>query len=528
MSHSPPPPPIEGEITQHGLHHIVQHNSNTSYPQEQHYDEGIHLQSHYGSPAPQQDDGYRYSQQPRYAYHQHQDSGLGSQYETYGGQMYQDHYSTPATSPPTPSMSARDMRTRSGLGVGRAPQNLQPMPEGRSRMIKSPKPKKTKAIKPKAEKKIAKLEKPLSELTKDWEHLPIVDIEAYVNRSAEDRIREVNTGKIPGKVKRPMNSFMLYRKAYQGRTKDWCLQNNHQIVSQVCGDSWPLEPDHIKEQYSEWARIERANHQNAHPGYKFSPTKPGTAKASKRKVSEEPLTEESDLDDFEWQGGLKRNSKKHRPSPRMAPHPVQYPTTESAYRYSSRDNSMEPRHNFHPSSYQANNPGRPLPPQYNQSNLRQGEYYQQIIHNHQNMVNVEDVVLKKATTPGPHSYLGLPGGHEYDMMHYQQYQGSPAPEHRIDPSLGHQDHVIFDNASLHEPAGQPSMYYTASHNGDHQWDTPFGAHEQDPMPFIDPALSLDGSQIHDPHAHILKGNQEGWHVETLDEEDQFNKWMDGA
>ncbi|PBP26825.1 HMG box protein [Diplocarpon rosae] len=472
MSNSLPPPPIDGELTEHGLHHIIEHNSNTSYPREQHYNEELYLQSQYGSPAPQQDDGYHYGQQPRYTYQQHLDSGSGNRYDSYSGQMYQDHYSTPATSPPTPSMSSREMRTRNGLGIGRASQNLRPMPEGRPRVVKSPKPKKTRAVKTKAEKKIAKLEKPLSELTKDWGHLPIVDIEAYVNRSAEERRREVETGKVPGKVKRPMNSFMLYRKAYQGRTKDWCLQNNHQIVSQVCGDSWPLEPEHIKEQYSEWARVERANHQNAHPGYKFSPTKPGASKVSKRKVSEEPLTEESDLDDFEWQ---------------------------------------------------ANNPGRPMPMPYSQ-NLRQGEYYRQIINNNQNLPNTEDVVLRKATTPGPHSYLGLPGGHEYDMMHYQQYQESLAPEQRIDSSL-----IPQDLGGNFHGAGHPSMYYSASQNSDHPWETPFAAHEQDPnMPFIDPTLSLEGSQIHDPHAHILRGTQENWHVETLEEEDQFNKWMDGA
>lgn len=437
--------------------------------------------------------------------------------------MYHDHYSTPATSPPTPSMGSRDiLRTRSGLGVQRGQQSLRPTPEGRSRMVKSPKPKKTKATKVKAENKIAKLTKPLSELTKDWDHLPIVDIEAYVNRSVEERRKEVETGKIPGKVKRPMNSFMLYRKAYQGRTKDWCLQNNHQIVSQVCGDSWPLEPDHIKEQYSEWARLERSNHQNAHPGYKFSPSKPGASKASKRKVSEEPIAEESDLDDFEWQNSSKRSSKKHRPSPRMMNHPVAYPTTESAYHYTSRGNSMEPSHNFHPSSYQATNPGRPLPAQYQMP--RQGEYYQQIIHNNQSLAGVEDVVLKRATTPGPHAYLGLPGGNQYDLLGFQPYRPSPTPDYRGDPLMMGHDQQSFDGCSMHD-TGLPSSYYNESHNGDHQWEAPFAAHDQDPMPFIDPALSHDGSQIQDPHAHMLRGNQEGWHVDTLGDGDQFDNWM---
>lgn len=80
MPHSPPPPNA-GEIIQHGLHHLLQHNSNTSYPQQQ-YDEGVHLQLNYGSPTPVQDDNYGYrGEQPRYAYqHQHQDSGLAIQY----------------------------------------------------------------------------------------------------------------------------------------------------------------------------------------------------------------------------------------------------------------------------------------------------------------------------------------------------------------------------------------------------------------------------------------------------------------
>ena len=42
---------------------------------------------------------------------------------------------------------------------------------------------KAKAVKSKVEEKITMLEKPLSELTEFWGHLPSVDIKAYVNRS---------------------------------------------------------------------------------------------------------------------------------------------------------------------------------------------------------------------------------------------------------------------------------------------------------------------------------------------------------
>jgi hypothetical protein len=399
------------------------------------------------------------------------------------------------------------------------------MPEGgRSRVEKSPKPKKIKKEKIKAEKKVAKLDKPLSELTKDFKHVEVQDIEAYVNRSAEERRKEVDEGKVPGKVKRPMNSFMLYRKAYQNRAKEWCLQNNHQVVSQVCGDSWPQEPDEIKDQYSEWARVERLNHQNAHPGYKFSPTKPGTAKP-KRKQSED-LSDESDLSDFEWQGGSTRRSKKSRQSPRVD-QPVAYPTTKSAYQYETRENSMEPNHDgYNMSSYQVTNPGRPLPLPYSQTDLRTGEYYQQTIQSNPSLLGVQDVILRKAVAPGMHAYLGLPGGQEYDMMgtftHYQ-YEVPPHGEQRIDPSLLAQDQAIFDGQYV--DSTQQIMYIGGSQNGDHQWQP---SYEHDPtMPFLDPLLTQDGSRIQDPHMDVLKGSQDGWQVETLDAGGEFDKWMDG-
>jgi hypothetical protein len=418
--------------------------------------------------------------------------------------------------------SGEMLRTRSGLGIQRGHQNLRPMPEGRSRVSKSPKPKKMKKEKVKAEKKVAKLEKPLSELTKEYKHVAVLDIDTYVNRSAEDRRKEVDEGKIPGKVKRPMNSFMLYRKAYQNRAKEWCLQNNHQVVSQVCGDSWPLEPDEIKDQFGEWARLERLNHQNAHPGYKFSPTKPGTAK-SKRKPSEE-MTEESDLDDFEWQAGPIRRPKKQRQSPRIDQR-VEYPTTRSAYQYSSRESSMEPNHGgYNRSSYQATNPGRPLPAAYSQADLRAGEYYQQTIQNNPSLVGVQDIIMKKAAVPGMHSYLGLPGGQEYDMMNtYAQPQFEfPHGEQRVDPSLLAQDQALFN--SQYVDSVPPNVYFGGSQNGDQQWQP---SYENDPiLPFLDPELTQDGSQIQDPHMHILKGSHEGWQVESLDAGGEFEKWMD--
>lgn len=117
-------------------------------------------------------------------------------------------------------------------------------------------------------------------------------MDAWVNRSAEVRRKEVE--KRNGYVTRPMNSFMLYRSAYAERTKQWCLQNNHQVVSSVAGESWPLEPQEVRDQFNEWAKIERANHAAAHPEYKFSPSK-STNKRRKEDYSDYE-EDASDLD----------------------------------------------------------------------------------------------------------------------------------------------------------------------------------------------------------------------------------------
>ncbi|KAL2828929.1 hypothetical protein BDW59DRAFT_178616 [Aspergillus cavernicola] len=112
---------------------------------------------------------------------------------------------------------------------------------------------------------------PLSILTKDITHIPIKDMELLVNRSTEQRKLEVmqKNGKIP----RPMNSFMLYRSAYADRSKAWLTQNNHQIVSEVAGESWAMETQEIRSKYQALANLEKSNHMKAHPAYKFTPSK---------------------------------------------------------------------------------------------------------------------------------------------------------------------------------------------------------------------------------------------------------------
>jgi hypothetical protein len=182
--------------------------------------------------------------------------------------------------------------------------------------------------------------------------VPMKDIEAHVNRSKEQRLKELEQSN--GYVKRPMNSFMLYRSAFADRTKHWCKQNNHQVVSSVAGESWPLESDELRSQFDQWAKTERQHHQEAHPNYKFSPSK-SSNKRRKGDVSDDEI-EPSDLDehdpDGEYRGG---RSVRQRRQPRET---VYLPTNvgfESHPYYGQQLNGYEP------SQFQYANPGRPLP-----------------------------------------------------------------------------------------------------------------------------------------------------------------------
>lgn len=193
---------------------------------------------------------------------------------------------------------------------------------------------------------------------------------------------------------------------------------------------------------------------------------------------------------------------------------------------------MEPYHQvYNRSSYQASNPGRPLPSQYNQADLHAGQYYQQRVQPNNLIPGAEDVIIRKAAAPGVHSYLGLPGGQEYDMMSpYPQYEAPLGPEHRIDPSLIAHDQTLYDGRHYGEP--QPEgVYFGGSHNGDQQWQAPYGmidrATNDPPMPYLEPEQNTDGMLIQDPQMHVLKGHHKDWQVnESLDAGQEFDKWMD--
>src|SRR6185295_1153390 len=122
-------------------------------------------------------------------------------------------YSTPATSPPTPSRNSDGITTRSGtviLKTGTS-KTLGPKSAGvqkattKKERAKPAKEEKEEKEKEKQTDNVRQLDGPISVITKDSQ-IPICDIETYVNRTVEERHRETeNCVKTPGRIKRPMN-----------------------------------------------------------------------------------------------------------------------------------------------------------------------------------------------------------------------------------------------------------------------------------------------------------------------------------
>ncbi len=372
------------------------------------------------------------------------------------------------------------------------------------------------------------LRDPLSELVKNITTIVDTDIEAYVNRSPEERRLEVATSKT-GKVKRPMNAFMLYRKAYQNRTKEWKRlddirrkeesasegkpekgHDNHQVISQVCGISWNIEPQDLRDQYDEWAKIERNNHKLAFPDYKFAPAKSKVKKSAaagdgggRHGDRDSDDDNASNLDAYEWgqfsSGPPSRNAT--RSARFMDPMedadyvlPPGYPgsvyTSPSPGLQAARlppgyvaQAPMHHHHPPHPSSFQYSNPGKQRPADYG-SALGPGQYYQQNteftqqaypqpygggygVHHQQGMpAFVENVFINKTNSPAPsfHNSPVLDHHHPYNELMGASGPYAPPISHPH-PHAAMPPHLQSQHLQRHAAEHQIDPSLMAAHQG---------------------------------------------------------------
>lgn len=78
-------------------------------------------------------------------------------------------------------------------------------------------------------------------------------------------------------VKRPLNSFMLYRRSQTQSAMAFAMSSqlklNHQNISQIIGLMWQTESKEIKDEFAKFAGQEKDLHKILYPDYKFCPQK---------------------------------------------------------------------------------------------------------------------------------------------------------------------------------------------------------------------------------------------------------------
>jgi hypothetical protein len=81
----------------------------------------------------------------------------------------------------------------------------------------------------------------------------------------------------PYHVKRPLNSFMLYRKSQTQSAMAYATSSkfklNHQNISQIVGLMWQTESNSLKSEFARFAGQEKELHRALYPDYKFCPQK---------------------------------------------------------------------------------------------------------------------------------------------------------------------------------------------------------------------------------------------------------------
>ncbi|KAG5980534.1 hypothetical protein E4U55_003923 [Claviceps digitariae] len=121
------------------------------------------------------------------------------------------------------------------------------------------------------------LDEALSESAKQYPD-DFIDPVAYACRSVEER-RQKSIEE--GKVSRPLNSYMLYRKAYQQVARRVIRKDQQQSASQTVGTSWTkLERDEIKSKFRALAKIDHEKHLEAFPTYRYTPTQGKSSRGS--------------------------------------------------------------------------------------------------------------------------------------------------------------------------------------------------------------------------------------------------------
>lgn len=324
------------------------------------------------------------------------------------------------------------------------------------------------------------LTKALSDIAQDMPHVAVTDVATFANRSVEVRQSESRKA---GKVKRPLNAFILYRKAYQEVAKTQCnRKNSHQQVSSICGVSWNVwEPPSVIEHFKQLAAAEKQMHERAFPAYKYDPVQ---AKKPKDTVDQDSRT--CDASDGESNSRPRRSGRQR--------------TARGTSRV-RQSFALEVPDQYHGlQGLQSQLPGGPWS-QYQA--LPYQEWY-----THGGLPTEATQYTPRGTGQRVDDRgAGVSYSHTSSDLPFQPYSTFIDP--RLDPSL-----------QAEVPSSRPEQFLSANHDMLLDWMYVGG---QDTSTSLVPDLDITGE-----HTAYLQGTDDDWQVEQLEDGSHFSDWMTQA
>lgn len=94
--------------------------------------------------------------------------------------------------------------------------------------------------------------------------------------------------KNPTHIKKPLNSFFLYRKSKRDYiVKTYGVTKSHEI-SKVAGTCWAKEPESVRNHFLQLSQVEHANHKEKYPDYKWPSRSSGARSKPASKKTKSP------------------------------------------------------------------------------------------------------------------------------------------------------------------------------------------------------------------------------------------------
>lgn len=130
--------------------------------------------------------------------------------------------------------------------------------------------------------------------TQERPNCPILEIDLFESKDGAGDEDSSRKSKGKEKIKRPLNSFMIYRRSQTQRAMINARRQNmkldHKTISSVIGLLWQTERASVQDYFIQLSAIEKSRHRMLFPGYRFQPRRKSRSESTVAKSKDSAAT----------------------------------------------------------------------------------------------------------------------------------------------------------------------------------------------------------------------------------------------